>query len=400
MEMKIMQKKIIVLAIATLASTSAFADVSVYGILDAGYGDTNKTLTTPVTGATTKSGQEAIAFSQMVSSRLGFSASQEVGNGMKALVKVETGIGSNPMAGVAQTGTKAIGFNGTTLDATTLGNRELNASLMFATGTTIKAGFGSTPVRDFSLSYDASAASFGGNLVGNLLNNDATLSSNRQTSIDVIQQFGPVKATVSVSHNTDYNDTTASTTKNNGYLAAAQYVDGAASVGVAYQKLGSYTPGGTTFAFSSSTGAIASTTTVAADITTAIAMVGGSYDLGMAKLFAEYANIKTDDAQAATETSTVGVGTRSYESVGVELPFGAALVFAQYSAGSVNQVTKTGVAANSRKTTGYTIGAKYNFNKMTAAYASLGNTKLDSDVGAGDTGIEVKQIVAGLVYKF
>lgn len=394
-----MQKKIIVLAIAALASSSsAFADVSVYGILDAGYGDTNKTLTTPVTGATAKSGQEAIAFSQMVSSRLGFSASQEIGNGMKALVKVETGIGSNPMAGVAQTGTKAIGFNGTTLDATTLGNRELNASLMFATGTTIKAGFGSTPVRDFGLSYDASAASFGGNLVGNLLNNDATLSSNRQTSIDVIQQFGPVKATVSVSRNTDYNDTTASTTKNNGYLAAAQYVDGAASVGVAYQKLGSYTPGGTTYSIS--TGSIVAATTATTDVTTAIAMVGGSYDLGVAKLFAEYANIKTDDAQAATETSTVGVGTRSYESVGVEVPFGAALVFAQYSAGSVNQVTSKTVAANSRKTTGYTIGAKYDFNKMTAAYASFGNTKLDSDAGAGDIGVEVKQIVAGLVYKF
>ena len=397
-----MQKKIIVLAIAALASTSAFADVSVYGVLDAGYGDTNKTLTAPNTGVTSKSGQEAIAFSQMVSSRLGFTASQEVGNGMKALVKIETGIGSTPLAGVAQTGTKAIGFNGTTLDATTLGNRELNASLMFATGTTIKAGYGSTAVRDFSLGYDASAASFGGNLVGNLLSNDAALGSNRQTSIDVIQQFGPLKATVSVSRNTDYNDTTASTTKNNGYLAAAQYVDGAASVGVAYQKVGSYTPAGTTSSFSTAAGPVTNTITpfVATDVTTTIAVVGGSYDLGVAKLFAEYANIKTDDAQAATDTSSVGVGTRSYGSVGVEVPFGAVLGFAQYSAGSVNQVTNKNEAANSRKTTGYTIGAKYDFNKMTAAYASLGQTKLDSDVGTKDTGVQVNQVVAGLVYKF
>lgn len=395
-----MQKKIIVLALAALASTSAFADVSVYGVLDAGYGDTNKTLTTPVTGVTSKSGQEAIAFSQMVSSRLGFTASQDVRDGIKALVKVETGIGSNPMAGVAQTGTKAIGFNGTTLDATTLGNRELNASLIFAAGTTIKAGYGSTAVRDFSLGYDASAGNFGGNLVGNLLNNDATLSSNRQTSVDVIQQFGPLKATVSVSHNNDYNDTTASTTKNNGYLAAAQYIDGAASFGVAYQKMDSYTPGSTTFAMSTSTGVIASTTTATTDIATSIALVGGSYDMGVAKLFAEYANIKTDDSQAATETSTVGVGTRSYESVGVEVPFGAALVFAQYSAGSVSQVTKATVAANSRKTSGYTIGAKYDFNKLTSAYAAIGQTKLSDDVGASDTGVQVNQVVAGLVYKF
>lgn len=395
-----MQKKIIVLAIAALASTSAFADVSVYGVLDAGYGDTNKTLTAPNTGVTSKSGQEAIAFSQLISSRLGFSASQELGDGMKALVKIETGIGSNPMAGVAQTGTKAIGFNGTTVDATTLGNRELNASLVLAQGTTIKAGYGSTAVRDFTLGYDASTGTFGGNLVGNLLSNDATLSSNRQTSIDVIQQFGPLKATVSVSHNNDYNDTTASTTKNDGYLAAAQYVDGAASVGVAYQKMSSYTPGSTTFAMSTSTGVISSTTTATSDVATTIAMVGGSYDLGMAKLFAEYANIKIDDAQATSANSTAGVGTRSYESVGVEVPFGAALVFAQYSAGSVNQVTKATVDANSRKTTGYTIGAKYDFNKMTSAYAALGQTKLDSDVGASDTGVQVNQVAAGLVYKF
>jgi predicted porin len=395
-----MQKKIIVLAIAALASTSAFADVSVYGVLDAGYGDTNKTLTAPNTGVTSKSGQEAIAFSQLISSRLGFSASQELGDGMKALVKIETGIGSNPMAGVAQTGTKAIGFNGTTVDATTLGNRELNASLVLAQGTTIKAGYGSTAVRDFTLGYDASTGTFGGNLVGNLLSNDATLSSNRQTSIDVIQQFGPLKATVSVSHNNDYNDTTASTTKNDGYLAAAQYVDGAASVGVAYQKMSSYTPGSTTFAMSTSTGVISSTTTATSDVATTIAMVGGSYDLGMAKLFAEYANIKIEDAQATSANSTAGVGTRSYESVGVEVPFGAALVFAQYSAGSVNQVTKATVDANSRKTTGYTIGAKYDFNKMTSAYAALGQTKLDSDVGASDTGVQVNQVAAGLVYKF
>lgn len=394
-----MQKKIIALALSALASSSAFAEVSVYGVLDVGYGDTSKTLTTPPSGAISKSGQEAIAFSQMVSSRLGFAASQEMGEGIKALVKVETGIGSNPMAGVAQTGTKAIVYNGTTLDATTLGNRELNVSFIFAEGTVIKAGYGSTAIREFSLGYDGAAGTFSGNLVGNLLNNDATLSSNRQTSVDLTQQFGPLRAIVSVSRNNDYNDTTASTTKSNGYLAAAQYIDGAASGGVAYQKMNSYTPGATTYAINS-TGVITPTTTVTSDITTSIALVGGSYDLGIAKLFAEYANIKTDDAQAATETSSVGVGTRSYESVGVEVPFGAALVFAQYSDGSVSQVTKTTVAANSRKTTGYTIGAKYDFNKLTSAYAAIGQTKLSDDVGASDIGVQVNQIAAGLAYRF
>ena len=55
-----------------------------------------------------KSGYAAFGYSTMTSSRLGVQTTEDWGDGMKGIVKIETGIGSNPMAGVAQTGTKAV----------------------------------------------------------------------------------------------------------------------------------------------------------------------------------------------------------------------------------------------------------------------------------------------------
>jgi len=373
-----MQKKIIALAIAAAFSAPAFADVTVYGVLDVGYGDTSKTLTTPA-GVSTKSGQTAFEFSQATSSRLGFVTSEDLSNGMKSTVKIETGISSNPLAGVVQTGTAAIGFNGTTIDPTSLGNRELNLTLAFGEGTAIKAGFGSTPIRDFTFAYDSA---LGGNLVGNLITNDVATANNRATSVDVYHQFGPFKGTVGVMHNSDHTDGKTDTQKGNGYQLAGQFVQGPVSVGVAYQSVKSVT---------------APTTVATADVATKIAILGASYDLGVAKLTAQYANIKIDDSVVA---NAVGDGKRSLANVGVSVPFGAATAFAQISTGKQDQVTTINTASNSRKLNGYTLGAKYNMSKTTWAYAAIGKTELKSAAGAADTGIKANQYALGLVKNF
>ncbi len=418
-----MQKKLIVLAIAAMASTSAFADVTVYGKLDAGYSNTSKT-TFDGNGSSTISGQDAITYSNLSSSRLGVNVTQDVADGIKAAVKVETGIGSNAMAAVSQTagtGTTAPSYAtgaGSNIDATSLGNRELNASLILAGGTTIKAGYGSTLVRDFVFAYDAASGSFGGNLVGNLLANDATISSNRKVSVDAIQQFGPLKAVVSVSHNADYNNATASTTKGNGYLIGGQYVDGPLSVGAVYQVFDAYTPGTAAVAYKAPTtgngtttistlGTLAVAAVPATDVQTKITEVGANYDLGVAKLFAQYAKVDTADSQDTSTlgAATTGTGTRSYESIGIEVPVGAAMIFAQASKGSVNQVFTANVAASSRDTSGMTVGALYSLSKTVTAYAAYGATKLSADtsttaMAAKFTGVNDTQTTAGLVYAF
>jgi predicted porin len=391
-----MQKKIIALAIAAAFSAPAFADVNVYGILDFGYASTSKTLT-PSAGASSKFTQSALGFNTITSSRLGFLATDDLGNGMKAVAKIESGIGSNPLAGVVQTGINAAAFNGTTIDATSLGSRELNVGLMFASGTTVSGGFGSTLVRDITFAYDAAP---GGNLVGNALSNDVSLANNRVTSVTVAQAFGPLKGTVSLSHNTDSavpasGATPTDTQKSNGYLLGLQFNQGPASAAFAYQNLKSVNP---------AAAAPAVLTTVGE--TQKIAILAGSFDLGVAKLFGEYANIKNNDSfgplvilAPSNGNATAGDGKRTYESVGVDVPFGAVMGFVQLSHGSINVVTATNVASASRSISGYTLGAKYSMSKFTYGYAELGQTKLNSAAGA-NTGIKASQYSLGLVRSF
>lgn len=394
-----MQKKLIALAVAAAFSAPAFAEVSVYGVLDAGMGKESKTVTT--VAASTKYDQTAIAFSTMTSSRLGFLATEDLDGGAKATLKVETGIGSNPMAGFSQTNsTSATTFipsagaaaaNGTTIDATTLGNRELNLALAFAQGTTVKAGFGSTLVRDISLGYDAAP---GGNLIGNILNNDATLSSNRATSVDVMQQFGAVKGIVSVSKdkltitNSAGVTSTAGVTgggDTGGYLLGAEFKQDALAASFAFQDL-------------KTTPTAAATGAITADTSQKTFILGASFDLGVAKLFGEFSNIKNNDSAA---TSIAGTGTRTYTSLGAQAPLGAVLAFAQVSMGKVNRVTTAATASESRKETGFTVGAKYNMSKATYAYASLGQTNLKAGiVDATASGVKVSQFALGLVKTF
>jgi predicted porin len=396
-----MQKKIIALAIAAAFSAPAFADdnvkVSVYGMLDVGYGNEVKTVTASgaVAPNTNKYNQSALQLSTMTSSRLGFLATEDMANGTKATLKVETGISSNAMAGFSQTGantagtgtaTTAVGANGTTLDATTLGNRELNLALAFATETTVKAGYGSTPIRDISLGY---AADPGGNLVGNLLNNDATLGSNRAVSLDVIQQFGPVKATVSMSKdslNKTDNAGVVSTVNaggnTRGYLVGAEFKQDAVAASFAYQNQGTMSTAGAT----------------GVDASQKIAILGASYDLGVAKIMGEFANIKNDDKANALAT---GNGSRNYTSVGAQAPFGDVLAFAQVSMGKVNRVATGATASESRNASGMTLGAKYNMSKLTYAYATYGQTNLKAGaVDANATGVKVSQFALGLVHTF
>ena len=395
-----MKKSSIALAIVDLSVPAFAVDVTVYGVLDAGYGDTSKTVTTTA-GVGVKQGQAAIAFSQVLTSRLGVVATEDLGGGMKAIVRIETGIGSNPMAGVVQgTGANfassgALKQNGTTIDATSLGGRELHATLDFGQGTALKIGYGSSPIRDFTFAYDSALQ---GNLVGSLITNDAVTANNRSNAISVLQTIGPVKASIGAMRNTDtkdgfpdqlYGPAGSATGLGNGVQASLQYADKALSLGIAYQS-----------AEVTSTTTFGTTLTNLTDVTTKVIVFGASYDFGVLKLTAQYADIKLDDS---ITVNAVGEGSRKHENIGVNVPVGAATLFAQYSKGKQDQVVATGVASVSRDLSGFTVGGKYDFSKTTYAYVSYGQTELKVGAAtdnAGNIGVKSNQYALGLVKKF
>ncbi|MER2539740.1 MAG: porin [Azonexus sp.] len=84
-----MQKKIIALAIAGLASTAAFAqsNVTIYGSVDMGYSYRYQSMTKGIDS------QSSINGGQAQGNRLGFKGVEDLGNGLKAVFLVEQGLG-------------------------------------------------------------------------------------------------------------------------------------------------------------------------------------------------------------------------------------------------------------------------------------------------------------------
>jgi predicted porin len=410
-------KKTLVAIAAIAAATGAMAQstVTAYGILDAGYTDNSKN----INGV--KFGQQAVTFNNYTSSRIGFKGTEDIGGGTKANFVIESGLSANTITsansfqpGVANvpgsavskasaaptTTAQAAATTGATLDATTLGNRELNASLQFASGTIIGVGYGSTGIRDTVLAYDAAG---GINALGNILTNDAQLSSNRATAVAIRQplvkglvgSFGMARQGMD---KTAANDTNGST----GYMAALKYDNGPLSAAYAFQNVNSKTNEVAAVANTSTAvgGTTGSALVAATDKTVKTTVAGVSYQLSMAKLFAEYGAVKTDDAVTA---NVQGAGKRSGYSIGTQVPYGAATPFVQYSSGTKTESFWTGKDAVGRKYTGYSVGVNYALSKRTFAYGVVGRTKLADGGGTvADTGYEVKntQTTFGLAHSF
>jgi predicted porin len=450
-----MKKSLIALAALSAIAGSAVAQssVTVYGVLDAGFGDISREVTdgnnAGAAGNREKDQQKAFGFNQFTSSRLGFRGTEDLGGGMKASFVVETGISSNPMAGYSQTalnrnaierGDRGTGVaaNGTTIDATSIGNRELNASLALSAGTTLTAGFGGTAIRANVLAFDAA---YGANLVGNVLTNDALLSSNRATYAGVSQNLGGgLTAGVAMTQNnkntnTDSSATTTADIKtNSGMTLNLGYAQGKLAAGYARQSNKTSTNAGSaviaitssstdgcsqggagTFANIGSTTAAGGTATqlyscttpaaLATEVKRTIDIAGGSYDFGVAKVFAQYGKVKTDDAKQVNAT---GEGERKAYTLGAQVPLGKVTAFGVISKGEVTEVSTgatasgAGTAAVQRDHSGYVVGAKYDFSKRTFAYGAIGETKLDAATTGGDYnyGVKVKQMAIGLGHSF
>jgi len=336
-----MQKKLIALAItAAFASAPAFADTSVYGLVDGGFG--SKATTNESTNVkTTDSG---ILYSQDQTTRVGVKSSEDLGNGMKAIYQVELGL--------------TTGFG---IQPNLSADRFLTGGLDFGQGTSLTIGKMSSPFRGIVYGNDAM---YGANFVGNLVTQDSSLTS-RQVAALVAQKFGAVTATLGFMDNTHQVTGLTDKKAGNGFEVTAVYKQDALSVSGGYRNTKD------------------NTSNLANEITTKDMILAANYDFGMAKLYGQFANV-TIDQQAAVPSEK-----RTYETVGVNMPFTSSL------AGYVelgNGKHDTG-AATSPKYSAYAVGVHYDLSKATFAYVHVGSQK-------EDTVSKVDQYGIGLVHSF
>jgi predicted porin len=105
-----MQKKIIALAIAGLASTAAFAqtNVTVYGVVDLGQAWVKGDANGPFGG----DDQKTVGRLDNNSSHIGFKGVEDLGNGLKAIFQVETGVNTDNGGGWGASRDTFVGLTG------------------------------------------------------------------------------------------------------------------------------------------------------------------------------------------------------------------------------------------------------------------------------------------------
>lgn len=347
-----MQKKLIALAVAALASGGAFAqsNVTVYGVADVGVEFAN---------ADNDAGRQfRVQSGQSAGSRIGFKGEEALGNGLTALFQFEAGIaldnGTSTVHGDNGGQTAGANVNGVG-NGTAIFQRQAYAGLKSATLGQVTIGRQYTPFYNVKAKSDAFGLGLGGtfnNLMGVVPGNADRLNN---TIAYTSPKFAGFTAGAAYSTGVENNqDTNATTSEKQGRAWGLQgaYENGPLYVGLAFHK----TYGNATY--------VAPVTDVAESKAW---ILGGTYDFGVAKAFATYTQGKATQDGVAGDTAK----GRLYN-VGVRVPFGAHTIIAAYTKAD-NRLA--GADQNDAKQWG--LGYEYGFSKRTVAYASYARINND-----------------------
>jgi len=291
-----MQKKLIALAVASLASGAAFAqtNVTIYGIADAGYvyssGDPGKLAGVNIPGTNTFSG---IVSGILSGSRLGFRGEEALGNGLKAIFTLEYALDIDGNFGIGAT-------------ASGLAARQQFVGLSSATLGTVALG------RQYSPGYQATANNdpMGGALVESqsflsanagytITPNSAARWDNALTyttpnwsgfSAKAIYSFGETSTNNKAGGT--YNDKIVSITDNGKWALGANYANGPLNIDLVYQARDNIR------AYNKDTGVIGPN-----NADTQEWYVGGSYDLKMVKLMGSWQGMNVSNSTRAINDS-------------------------------------------------------------------------------------------------
>jgi predicted porin len=316
-----MQKKLIALAVAGLVSGAAFAqsNVTVYGIADAYFARAT------ADGAKTTN---VINGGGLSGSRIGFKGVEDLGNGLKALFTLEYGIANDDKSA-------------------TVGGAAARQQLVGLTGGfgTVVAGSAQTAGYDFACATSAYAGSALDNY--HKVGSRALLSCGQDGRASnafayISPSFGG--ATIAFNHARVTENATAQATGKDAYanLLSAKYDGGPIAANFTYAK-------------------ISMANTGASDDNVEYG-INGSYDLGMAKLFASYQS--NDNKAVDNKNSKMGFA--------VTVPLGAIGIHAGYAKSRIKETA----ASDDPKS--WTIAATYGLSKRTTAYAGYNRVSNDS----------------------
>ena len=347
-----MKKSLIAIAaLAAVGAASAQSSVTLYGLADvyAGQSKTTKTRLVDGDNVTTVTKKTGFQSGGLQGSRLGVKGVEDLGNGLKAVFNYEMGF-------------DAINGNGYAKDIYGDSSNGLAFNRRAVVG--LQGGFGSvllgtdyTPLYNLITATEADAQStfdtgnlstgYGGGFTPRI---SGVHYAGNFSGVGVQASYGYGKTTVTETTAGGVTDTTLD--KSQSYALGLSYANGPFMIGAAGQQI------------KGTTGANGVDTTAK----TTEYGVGGSYDFGAAKLFANYLySKKQGDTSVATYTKA------DEANIGVLVPFGAASVVAEYGHNRYKGYV-AGVQTEKAKGNDWLIGANYAFSKRTDVYARAGRS--------------------------
>lgn len=330
-----MKKTLLAVAVLGAFASTAYAQTSVqiYGIVDAGirYNDND---------AGVNNDSWRLDSGMQSGSRLGFRGTEDLGNGVSAIFTLEAGLNIDD-------GTTAQGVTASTTSpgVNRLFGRQAFVGLTSNSFGTVKLGRQYTPIRVAVESIDP----FGIGLAGNAANVINVHGERTDNTLNYTSpSFGGFSGQIAYSFG---EQTSFPSGRHAG--ASLGYTNGPINVVVAYHDQ-NLLSGGTATAFP---------TTPDGDERTAL--LGGTFDFGVAKLHAAYSVSKREDAVVATNFD------RDDAMIGVSAPIGAGTVLASY----LHRKDDTGADRDAGQ---FALGYLHNLSKRTNFYTSLAYTKNDS----------------------
>jgi len=349
-----MQKKIIALAVAALASSAAFAqsNVTVYGVVDAGVARMS---------ATGLKSQTAVESGMLGGSRIGFKGVEDLGNGLKALFVLEYGLAIDDNTGIG-TADQA----GTFTNAA--GNTNWGSSLARQQFVGLTGNFGTAVVGrlqtagyDWACAYNplaGSALDTVGKLKAATLLSCGSAGRANNALAYISPSFGGVTIAVNhakVTESRAINAVTAvgtdpTASDSNAYLVSATYANGPIGAGLVYSKVN------------------LDATTLNNTNLTEIGL-GASYDFKVVKVFGTF--------QTQKNSQVVGSeGSDRKYSIAVAAPVGAAgTVVGSYARNKLKNNTTQDDSSSA-----WNVSYLHALSKRTTAYA--GYTHVSNQLGA------------------
>lgn len=329
------------IAVAALAATGAFAQVSVYGRLDAGYAQTKTT-----SGATTQKAN-GVESHNSASSMWGIQGSEDLGGGMKAFFKLEQDVyPANGNTGASGSGggvSNQPGFNRT--------------SLVGVSGAFGSVAFGRDYVPTFSLvgATDVNSLSRISTVQRAAASGYSTTGQQIVYTTPNLSGFVAKLAVIA-----DDNSTNTAAAKEAATDGTLTYMNGPLMVGVGVSSK--------------------KVTTGANETKNSATVLAGSYDLGVVRLVGNYI------ADKQTATGVADDVKQSELNVGAIMPMGKVTLRAQVGRNSWEQ------GAADRSGSDVVLGAEYALSAKTALFAKTGTfaknqTAADTKVQSTAVGI-------------